>query len=127
MTIVSELRVLLVEDDALLAGVHRRLLRRYGGYDVSWVETLEDARAALAAGDFDAVLCDLSLPDGSGAELIAWARGARPEILRRFIAITGGAIDPASRALVDAGQLEVLRKPIDPDDLLERVAAISHR
>lgn len=125
---VATARVLLIEDDDLVAGAHQRLLSRYGGYEVEWVETLEDARAALAGDEgFAAIVCDLTLPDGSGAELAAWLRSARPALLRRFIAITGGSTDAAGHALISSGHVTVLIKPVDPDVLLEQVAAISRR
>ncbi len=121
-------RVLMVEDDPLIAAAHRRILTRYGGCDVALVETLADARDALADGqDYAVILCDLTLPDGSGAELLTWLGAARPELAARAIVLTGGAVDAASQRVIGAGETEILHKPVDPDLLLARVAAVAAR
>ena len=69
-------RILLLEDDtqiadALLTGLHRQ------GMMVEWLNNAREGRWALDAEQFDAVLLDLSLPEGDGMTLLAeWrARG----------------------------------------------------
>jgi len=121
-------RVLMIEDDPLIAAAHRRILTRYGGCEVALVETLADARDALGDGqDYGVILCDLTLPDGTGGELLTWLGAARPELASRAIVLTGGAVDAASQRVIAAGATEVLHKPVDPDLLLARVAAVGAR
>ncbi|BAL25713.1 EAL domain-containing protein [Azoarcus sp. KH32C] len=68
------LRVLYVEDNALDADLVRRALeRQLPGLRLDIVGTVAEARGRLAekARDYDVVLVDLQLPDGSGFELLA--------------------------------------------------------
>ena len=73
----AALSVLVVDDDELVAGVVRRMLDVTGAR-VDVVSGLADARAALSEHDYGAVVIDLRLEDGHGAELI-------PELRRRGI------------------------------------------
>lgn len=107
-------RVLIIDDDRLLASALRRLLR---GNEVKSVRTLADARSHLEAGQFDLVLCDLNLPDGHGSELLNWMQETCPEQLRRTVVLTGGfnpSIHPLPR------NIEVIEKPVQPR-MLQRV------
>lgn len=59
------MRILIVEDDPVLAdGLQVGL--RLAGFVPEAVGTLEDARAALDAGRFEAMVLDLMLPDEIG-------------------------------------------------------------
>ena len=90
-------RVLLVEDDVLLARPLLRLLHR-AGYDVVHAQTC--AEALLAGGTFDLAVLDLELPDGRGTDLhtellrlgtvpaAVFFTGARPPLLRRAERLT---------------------------------------
>lgn len=70
-------RILLVEDDA----VDRMALRRHIAqhrldYELTEVASVGEARRRLAAGQFDLLLLDYNLPDGTGFDLIEPANGA---------------------------------------------------
>ncbi len=68
-------RILHVEDDADLRQIVQRMLPP--DWDVSGAESMLQARKLLAEHTYDAVVIDLGLPDGSGAELISQAGEAR--------------------------------------------------
>jgi len=68
-------RILHVEDDSDLRRIVRRTLP--GDWEVSGAESMRQARKLLAENTYDAVVIDLELPDGSGAELISEAGPAR--------------------------------------------------
>ncbi|NED60795.1 response regulator, partial [Streptomyces sp. SID10244] len=69
------IRVLIVEDEPLIAAAHREYLSRVGGFDVvASVTTAQQAMrvATEAAGSsepIDLVLLDLGLPDARGVDL----------------------------------------------------------
>ncbi len=69
-------RVLLIEDSELDAKIMGRYLSRSCGPDMrlTHVQTLGDARARLALGDFDLIVLDLDLPDGAGLESLQTIR-----------------------------------------------------
>ena len=81
------LKVLIVEDDANLRAALAALVSREGARDVRSLDARRGAQAARETA-LDAVLVDLTLPDGSGLELLGDpdALGA-PE----YIVVTGDA------------------------------------
>ena len=73
----AALRILLVEDEALIAMATSDILQGMG-HDVLEARDVATARRMLADGSIDLLLTDLQLPDGSGRELAAEARRSRP-------------------------------------------------
>jgi signal transduction histidine kinase/CheY-like chemotaxis protein len=69
-------RVLVVEDDKAIEEAIGELLADEG-YDVTCVQTATAARAVLCGRDFDLVMLDLELPDGSGFDVAHAARQTR--------------------------------------------------
>ncbi len=115
--------VLIVEDDAILA---ESLIVRLTLEGMAPVHTAScaEATAALAARDFDAVVSDIRLPDGSGEEVF-WSERARFAMTPTIFATAYGDIEQAVR-LVRLGAIDYLTKPYDPSvlvDLLRRVTA----
>jgi CheY-like chemotaxis protein/two-component sensor histidine kinase len=92
-------RVLVVDDEPILAEMIARMLR----HDYA-VEVLVDARAALKRllqePAHDVVLCDLMMPTMTGMDLYEEVTRQRPELGERFVFMTGGAFtDRASEFL----------------------------
>lgn len=97
------MRILIVEDDAvLLNGLQVGL--GMAGFTVEAVSNCADARAALEIADFDAVVLDLMLPDGSGLDILGTMRGrgskvpmllltARDAVADRIAGLDAGADD----------------------------------
>ncbi len=109
------IRVLVVEDEPLIAEAHQAYLSRVGGYDVVAVvstarEAVRQASAAIAADrPIDLVLLDIGLPDHSGIELASTLSGMRPT--PDIIAITSERDLAVVRAAVAHGVLIYLLKP----------------
>jgi two-component system response regulator MprA len=116
-------RVLVVEDDADIAGVLRRSLDK-DGYDV---RVAGDGEAALdQAGDFepDAVVLDLGLPSIDGIEV---CRRLREEGDVPILILTArDALDSRVEGL-DSGADDYLVKPFERDELLARMRALLRR
>ena len=113
------MKVCLVEDDALL-GESLAERCRIEGLPFEWFREAGAAQLALERRRFGVVLCDLRLPDMSGAELFAAVETkSRPP----FIFMTGfGSIDEAV-GLLKAGAADFITKPFDLDQLMARVHA----
>lgn len=115
-------RVLVVEDDDDLRGVVATVLEN-GGLAVAQARTVAEARHALSHGaDPDLVVLDLTLPDGSGQELVADLR--RDGRLRRvpLVVYSGAAVGPTDRADLRLGRTVFLTKHgTVPDDVLRTV------
>jgi DNA-binding response OmpR family regulator len=110
-------RLLLVEDDRSLgATLHERLSREC--YDVSWVETRQNALKKLNEGLWDLVILDIGLPDGSGFDL---ARLIKAQKLLPVMFIT--ALGTAEHRLegFEIGAEEFIPKPFHLRELLLRV------
>jgi DNA-binding NtrC family response regulator len=115
----ARMKVCLVEDDALL-GESLAERCRIEGLPFEWFRDAGAAQLALERRRFGVVLCDLRLPDMSGAELFAALEAkTRPP----FIFMTGfGSIDEAV-GLLKAGAADFITKPFDLDQLMARVHA----
>ncbi|MDC7788707.1 response regulator transcription factor [Rhodoplanes sp. TEM] len=118
------MRILVVEDDPVLSDGLKVGLG-LSGATIDRVATCTDARAALAAARFDAVVLDVMLPDGSGLDVLADVRrrgDATPVLLLTALDETSDRI-----AGLDAGADDYLGKPFDLDELAARLRAIVRR
>ncbi|MCZ2108539.1 MAG: response regulator, partial [Dehalococcoidia bacterium] len=108
------LRVLVIEDDPALGRLIQLVLSQYTGL-VTVVRSGQGALGELAAQSFDAIACDISLPDMSGLDVIE--RGRRLAPSAGIVAITGFVdVDVAVRSM-KAGADDFLGKPFDADIL----------
>jgi CheY-like chemotaxis protein len=114
-------RILVVDDDAMVAGAVARILSP--PHDV---ETESSPRAALSRiGDgqrFDLVLCDLMMPEMSGMDFLEALERADRALARRLIFITGGAFTARAREFLERSPNLTLEKPFSPPELRDVVA-----
>jgi two-component system, NtrC family, response regulator PilR len=110
MASASKLSLLVVDDEPDLLTLYELTLVREA-YDVRCASSVAEARACLEAHEFQAVITDMRLPDGSGLELLRLIESAgRSE---RVIVITAyGSAENAVEAL-KAGAFDYLTKPVD--------------
>ena len=116
---MSRAQILLVEDDADLAGTLAHVLGA-AGYPVRWARTGDEAleEFSLARTRPGLVLLDLGLPDMSGVQFGTRLQAhARPPLIL-ITADTQEVLDDAAARLRATA---ALRKPFDVDDLLKTV------
>jgi EAL domain-containing protein (putative c-di-GMP-specific phosphodiesterase class I) len=111
--------VLLVNDDELLLAAMARTLTQYG-YRVVKAHSVANARAAFAAGNFDAVVTDLELSGLPGTDLIRAVRGHDLDL--PVILLSGRPAPPTAIAALEAGALQMLLKPVEATTLCASVA-----
>lgn len=118
------MRVLIVEDDeVLLDGLRTGLALE--GFTADAVETIEDARLAADAVDYDAVVLDIALPDGSGLDLLRSWRSAKKSLPILLLTARNSIRDRVGG--LDEGADDYLGKPFDLDELAARIRAIARR
>ncbi len=118
------MRILIVEDNARLAGLMAALLTDHG-HGVDTVETVTAARAALSPGGYDLVLLDLSLPDGDGHAVLETLREGDSGVYV-LIVTARGDVDNRVRAL-NAGADDYIVKPFSDEELVARIRAVARR
>jgi DNA-binding response OmpR family regulator len=118
------MRVLLVEDDAMIAQGLQTALRQ-SGFAVDWMRDGKSAAGALQGSVFDVVLLDLGLPHRDGIDVLRELRQrgdatpviiltARDEIQHRI-------------AGLDAGADDYIVKPFDLDEVTARMRSVLRR
>jgi two-component system, OmpR family, response regulator QseB len=117
-------RLLLVEDDAMIGEAIRAGLKREA-FTVDWVRDGGAAERVLGTEPFDLVLLDLGLPGSDGLKLLKSLR-ARGQTLPVLIITARDAVSDRVAGL-DAGADDYLIKPFDLDELAARIRALLRR
>jgi DNA-binding response OmpR family regulator len=118
------LRVLLVEDDALLGDGIRAGLK-LADYAVDWVRDGESARLALSSHDYDACVLDLGLPKKDGLAVLKELRSQGSKL--PVLILTARDTQADKIAGLDAGADDYLTKPFDLGELQARMRALIRR
>jgi two-component system, OmpR family, response regulator QseB len=118
------MRLLLVEDDAMIGEAIREGLRR-DGFTVDWVHDGESASQVLRTEAFDLLLLDLGLPRKGGLEVLTAARAHGQEMPVLIITARDAVSDRVQG--LDAGADDYLVKPFDLDELAARIRALLRR
>ena len=116
-------RILVIDDEAPLGAAIAAVL---GTDRVEVVCTGHEALELLEDGDWDAILCDIMMPDLPGSEVFRLAVERRPELANRFAFITGGTFTQAGRDLIECTPRPVLAKPFRAERLralIDEIAA----
>ena len=119
---MTQPKVLLVDDENLLLRSWVREFQR-AGIETLTAHTGREAAEVLvgAKGDFDAVLCDLKMPDGSGMELYRFIQIEFPGLEHRIVIATGGATAWREMEFLRNTTSPVMHKPIDFETLIQLV------
>ena len=118
------MRILIAEDDAVLADALSRSLRA-SGYAVDVVENGDKADAALAAQPFDLLILDLGLPRLSGLEVLKRLR-TRDSAVPVLILTAADSVEQRVKGL-DLGADDYMAKPFALSELQARVRALTRR
>jgi signal transduction histidine kinase len=118
------LRVLVIDDDPLVAAAIERMLVR--DHDVT---SVADARMALASLDeapaFDAILCDVMMPNMTGMEFHSEVVRLHGAYAPRIIFMTGGAFAPEARDFLDRVPNRCLDKPFTIETVTTAITEIA--
>jgi CheY-like chemotaxis protein len=93
------------------------------GYDVVCVTNGEDAVTAVRRGQFDLILMDMQMPRMDGLQASRTIRNEIPSAKAApIVAMTANAMRKDKEACLQAGMVEFITKPIDPDAFLAVVS-----
>src|SRR5512143_462213 len=115
------MRVLLVEDDALLGdGLRAGLVQ--DGYSVDWLRDGTRAEAALGSNHYDLAVFDINLPGRTGLQLLKGLRNSGSALPVLLLTARDTVADRV--AGLDSGADDYLIKPFDLDELLARLRVL---
>jgi two-component system OmpR family response regulator len=117
-------RILLVEDDAMLADAIARAFTQ-SAHAVDVVNSGEEADRALIAAGYDLVLLDISLPQIDGLEVLKRLRGRRSTVPVLIMTVRDALEDRI--AGLDLGADDYIAKPFHLSELEARVRALIRR
>ncbi len=118
------MKILLLEDDADTAKAVRDGLRREGHTPHLAID-VADAQRAVGETQFDAAILDVTLPDGSGYEVLAALRERSPETFALMLTARGTVQDRVDG--LDRGADDYLVKPFAFAELAARLRALDRR
>ncbi len=106
-------RVLIIDDDALVAESIANQIRGQGHEVVLKYDGVSALHAILCRDDLDLIYCDLMMPGMTGMDLAAALEERAPDRLARMVFMTGAAFTPAGAAFVAANPGRCVEKPFD--------------
>ncbi len=118
------MRVLIVEDDPLIADAVRQALSK-AGFAADIVTTAEAARSALQAEGFDLAVVDIGLPCEDGLQLVQRLRAAGKSTPILMLTARDGLSDRVNA--LDLGADDYLTKPFEVMELIARCRALIRR
>jgi nitrogen-specific signal transduction histidine kinase/ActR/RegA family two-component response regulator len=117
-------RVLLIDDDAALRRALKRMLNAY--------HTLVEADGGASAiallresAPFDAILCDLMMPDIDGPTVHEFVANHRPELVDKLAFLSGGAFTERARDFLERTGTHVIEKPVSREALLRVIDGLA--
>lgn len=118
------MKVLIIEDEPSLRSLMSEELRR-AGHVVQEAETFGDATLKLRLYEYDCILLDIMLPDGSGLRILEEleAQGRRASVI---IISARDALEDRIAGL-EKGADDYLPKPFDMGELLARIRSVLRR
>ena len=114
------MKILVVDDEAMVRDIIRKGLSQMGGFDVEAAQSGFEAIEKIEKDIFDLVLTDLKMPGMDGLELLKNIKGTRPEVM--VIMMTAyGSIETAVEAM-RIGANDYITKPVDLNELLIHIS-----
>jgi len=114
-------RVLVIDDEPLLRRVLGNMLTPEGYEVVEAASGRAGVELATSGPPFDAVLCDLMMPDLDGTAVHDELVRLRPAVARRMVFISGGAVTDRARAFIERPDIVLLAKPFTLEQLLAMI------
>ena len=112
------MKILVVDDDAIVVKSCRRILEAEG-FEVSTISNAESAVEAIKNSDFDLLLIDLKMPKRDGMYLMREVKKSWPEI--PIIVMSGYPTPKTIADVLNLGANQFIPKPFKPDELTKSI------
>jgi DNA-binding NarL/FixJ family response regulator len=110
------MKIVIVDDHAVVRHGLQSAIQSHGYEVVAVAGSINEAKSFMAQTNPDAIIVDINLPDGSGYDLVSWARKVSPTIAIVVLTLNDGA--DYIRAAKDAGANAFIVKSAPLSDLL---------
>jgi CheY-like chemotaxis protein len=124
---LSQARVMLVDDTAIGLSILTQIVKGLGARSLVRCESIRQAQDAISGDGIDLAIIDGFTGGGRGYELVRWIRTATqpPTCYMPILVTTGLARDEDVMRTRDSGGNIIIRKPISPATLLQRIAWVA--
>ncbi len=119
---VIEHKILIVEDESVLAKAVQKRLKR-SGFNSAIAHDLEQARTTVKEFEPELILLDMRLPDGSGLDFLSELRNKYQSSVAVLVMSAYGEIEDVVSAM-KLGASDYLKKPVDMDELMLNVEKV---
>jgi C4-dicarboxylate-specific signal transduction histidine kinase/ActR/RegA family two-component response regulator len=120
--VIRDALVLVVEDEAPLRLLQKRLLERLGA-TVTLATDAHEAQRLVDANVFDIIISDVRMPGTlTGVDLFRWIEETHPHLADRFLLVTGDVTGDDIAEIAQYGADRILHKPFMIDDYIDRVS-----
>jgi two-component system, cell cycle sensor histidine kinase and response regulator CckA len=119
----ADVNVLVVDDEPEVGRAIRQLLT---GFHVTLAASGEEALELSEAHVYDAIVCDLMMPNVSGIEVYRHLLAHQPRLAERLVFLTGGACSPSTTAFLADCPRPVFAKPVRVAKLRAALHAIAN-
>ena len=117
--------VLVLEDDAAFADTLKDTLESFS-YRVTVVRNGAEGVQQVLAADFDAIVCDMVMPNFPGDMFYLAVQRSRPHLCQRFIFITGNQDNPKIIRFIKQSGCAALWKPFEARQLFDALEFVTH-
>jgi CheY-like chemotaxis protein len=120
----EKLPLLVIEDESAVMSFLRAALER-NGYEIVAATSGAEGLKLLEHGMYMGVISDMRTPGGvTGADVHAWIRAHRPELLHRILFITGDTVNQETLAILEKTGAPCIEKPFRVAQLLKSVETL---
>jgi two-component system NtrC family sensor kinase len=109
-------RLLVIDDEREVADLVAEIAAA-AGFHCTIAVSGHEAQALMREDAFDAVLCDMRMPDADGLAIHDWIGANRPAMLERLAFVTGDTIGHGGTVTLAKLGRPILEKPFTPHDL----------
>jgi CheY-like chemotaxis protein len=118
------LPLLVIEDETPVQSFLRAALARHG-FQFVVVSSGAEGLEKLKSGEYSGVLSDMRTPGGvNGADVHAWLRVNRPELLPRMLFITGDIVSEETRRILQTTGVPCIEKPFRVNELINALRKV---